>query len=275
MFRGASGIQAADFYRNHDYIDRGSCRKSLMKEKICLVSVCFVIFIISQLNVYAQKVNWITPEPNFSLTCGATFEAGKDVSPRNLLTDFSAGLNMKELNCFAGFQVQTSVMDFTTSVSYSPTFFDRINMGPKLIFHVQHYDDVYCELDFLGGATLKYALGRKTSLGFDAFFHKKAARIFSITDSVDWLVNDSIAFSTYINFKPVSPLAVNFTVSSFSDYRYMLFLAPDFRLSAEYGLTNTFKLGAEAEIQYIDMFTLSSNLNVVDFRLFCNLRLMP
>ena len=246
-----------------------------MREKVRLVSVCFVIFIISQLNVHAQKVNWFTAEPDFSLTCGATVEAAKDVSPRNILTDFSAALDMKELNCFAGFQVQTSVMDFTTSVAYAPTFFDRINMGPKLIFHVQHYDDVYCELDFLGGATLKYALGRKTSLGFDAFFHKKAAHIFSISDSVSLLVNDSIAFATYINFKPVSRLAVNFTVSSFSDYRYMLFLAPDFRLSAEYGLTKTFKLGAEAEIQYIDMFTLSSNLNVADFRLFCNLRLLP
>lgn len=239
------------------------------------VSVFVIFLLIVAPSAFADVVNWITPKPAISIVSGATFEAGKDVSPRNVFVDLSSALAMKELNCFAGFQFQTSIFDFTSSVTYAPTFFNHFNFGPKMIFHSQHYDDIYLELDLLGGAYLKYTKSRKFAVALDFLYHFKCAKIFSIEDSVPWLVNTSIAFCTTFTVRPFSPLCVEFTISSYSDYRYMLFFAPDFRLSTEYDFSRAFSLGSEIEIQYIDMFTLSSNINVINARLYVKLRLNP
>ncbi len=219
----------------------------------------------------AEIVNWISTEPEWTVTNGIILETGNDIGPQTTLVDVSSKLNMKEFSAFLGLQVQSSQTDMTTVAVYAPTFFNHFNFGSKTIVHIQHCPDIFFEADYLCGIYSRYATKRFFCVEGNFFYHAKAARIFAIEDSVPWLTNDTIAFELNMDFAPTERLSFSFDIASFSQYRYMLFLAPDFRLGGEYKLSDLISLGSLLEIQYIDMFTLSSNLNTVDFRFYAKL----
>ena len=175
---------------------------------------------------------------------------------------------MQEIRSNAGIFVQPSQVDFSTEIIYWPTFFNCFNAGVGSIFHFVHCNDIFVEFDYLSGVYLSYHTPKKFDCMLNFLYHGKAARIFAIQDDVPWLKNSSIAFRTEFNFRPVSQLNLNLSVSSYSMYRYMLWFAPDFSFSADYKFFDMFAVGGQIEIQYIDMFTLSSNLNSIDLRIY-------
>lgn len=239
---------------------------------VSLFSFLFLFF--SGLNkVSAEIVNWITPKPVFYLVNGITLENGNDVVPQTTLLDMSLTADMDQLKLMAGGQFQLSIMDFTTSAIYAPTFFNHFNFGGKTVLHFKYYHDLFFENDFLSGLYFRYFTGKRFSVAADFMYHHKAAHIFEIKNDVFWLCNQNVAFKVDFDYVPVSRLLINFSIASYSDYRYMDFLAPDFKFLAEYKINKVLSAGFYTEIQYIDMFTLSSNLNTVDFCLYTKLEL--
>lgn len=222
--------------------------------------------------VFAEgKVNFFTNQMDWTITNGISFENGSDFSGLTAAVDLSAELNMKELVCNVGNKFQSSQIDVTMEGIYWPTFFDRFNLGAGNIIHFVHYGETFFEVDYLVGFYGAYHTEKKFDCMLNFLYHGKAAQIYAIKDEVTWLCNNSIAFKTCFSFRPIDPLQFSFSISSYSLYRYMLFLAPDFSLSAEYKFMDLFTLGSQIEIQYIDMFTLSSNLNSIDIRIFAKL----
>lgn len=239
---------------------------------VSLFSFLFLFF--SGLNkVSAEIVNWITPKPVFYLVNGITLENGNDVVPQTTLLDMSLTADMDQLKLMAGGQFQLSIMDFTTSAIYAPTFFNHFNFGGKTVLHLQYYNDLFLETDVLSGLYFKYFTGKRFSVAADFMYHHKAAHIFEIKNDVFWLCNQNFAFNVDFTYKPFKRMILDFSVSSYSAYRFMNFFAPDFRFSAEYKFSKVLSTGFVAEIQYVDMFTLSSNLNTVDFGLYAKLEL--
>lgn len=227
-----------------------------------------VLFLLFSSFLQAQTVNFFTPEMDWSITSGLGFENGSDFAPLTTSVDISAELNMKEFYANFGNKFQPSQIDLTAEAVYWPTFWDCFNAGAGSIFHIVHYSKLFVEADILTGIYLGYHTPKKLDCMLNFLYHRKIARIYEIQDDVPWICNNSIAFKTLVNYRPVENLTLNLTISSYSPYRYMLFLAPDFSLSAEYRFFELFSAGAQLELQYIDMFTLSSNLNSIDVRIF-------
>ncbi len=238
-----------------------------MKKIIHLVLVLSVFLFFSSF-ANAKIVDFFTPQMNWSVTNGLTFENGADFAPMTTAVDISADLNMREIRANAGFLLQPSQLDFSTEAVYWPTFFDCFNAGWGTIFHFVSCSDIFTEVDFLTGVYLSYHTPKKFDCMLNFLYHGKSAHIFAIEDDVPALKNSSIAFKTEFNFRPVAPLNLCLSVSSYSMYRYMLWFAPDFSFSADYKFIDMFAVGGEIEIQYIDMFTLSSNLNSIGIRIY-------
>lgn len=216
----------------------------------------------------AKIVNFFTPQLNWSVTNGLALENGADFAPMTTAVDISADLNMREIQANAGFLLQPSQVDFSTEVVYWPTFFNCFNAGVGTVFHFVSCHDIFTEVDFLSGVYLSYHTPKKFDCMLNFLYHGKSAHIFAIEDDVPELKNSSIAFKTEFNFRPIKPLNLCLSVSSYSMYRYMLWFAPDFSLSADYKFLDMFAVGGQIEIQYIDMFTLSSNLNSIGIRIY-------
>lgn len=216
----------------------------------------------------AKIVNFFTPQLNWSVTNGLALENGADFAPMTTAVDISADLNMREIQANAGFLLQPSQVDFSTEVVYWPTFFNCFNAGVGTILHFVSCHDIFTEVDFLSGVYLSYHTPKKFDCMLNFLYHGKSARIFAIEDDVPELKNSSIALKTEFNFRPIKPLNLCLSVSSYSMYRYMLWFAPDFSLSADYKFLDMFAVGGQIEIQYIDMFTLSSNLNSIGIRIY-------
>ena len=216
----------------------------------------------------AKIVNFFTPQLNWSVTNGLALENGADFAPMTTAVDISADLNMREIQANAGFFLQPSQVDFSTEVVYWPTFFNCFNAGVGTILHFVSCHDIFTEVDFLSGVYLSYHTPKKFDCMLNFLYHGKSARIFAIEDDVPELKNSSIALKTEFNFRPIKPLNLCLSVSSYSMYRYMLWFAPDFSLSADYKFLDMFAVGGQIEIQYIDMFTLSSNLNSIGIRIY-------
>lgn len=241
-----------------------------MKKRAGIVFVLLAFFCFS---VHSHTVTFFTPSMDWSFVTGLSIENGKDFDTNIAAVDFCAECNMNQLLMNAGMKVQPSQFDFSTEAIYWPEFINCLNVGFGTIFHTNYYHDIYCEIDFLAGVYAKYRTPEKFDCMLNLSLMTKQARIFAIEDKVPWLGNNTIAFRTEFNYRPIDKLDIFLMLGSYTQYRYMLFLAPDFKIGAEYAFLPVFSLGGQVEIQYIDMFTLSSNLNSVDFRIYSRIML--
>lgn len=231
------------------------------------------ILIFFSTTCFAEVVNFFTPQPQWSFITGLSLENGKDFAQNTAAVDFSAFCNMKELKMNGGLKFQPSQFDFTTEAIYAPTFFNCVNFGVNTLLHTNYYHDIYVEVDWLVGPYISYHTAKKFDCMLNFCYFSKNARIFAIEDKVPWLKNDTIAFKTEFNYRPADWVDVFLAVSSYTQYRYMLFFAPDFKVGAEFNILPVFAIGTQVEVQYIDMFTLSSNLNSIDLRIYSRISL--
>ena len=230
-----------------------------------------LLIFFSSFFAFAEKVNFISSEKSLSLVSGFSFQSNSDFEYSSSASDLSLDLNMTELFASAGCKFQSNQTDFSTEIVYCPTFFDCFNAGAGHIFHVLHYNDLFNEYDFLTGLYLGYHSPKHFDCKLNLMWHAKAVEIFVIKDEVPWIKNSSFACKTEFNFRPVENLKLSLSLSSYSPYRYMLFFAPDLMFSCEYTFGQLISIGNQVEIQYIDMFTLSSNFNSIDYRLYARL----
>lgn len=222
---------------------------------------------------YCEIVNFFTNKMAWKIENGINLENGSDFEPITESLDLLSELNMKELNVTTGIKLNSESLDFTTSAIYYPTFFSCLNLGIGSIFHTNYTKKNFFEMDNLIGLFIKYNLKEKIIISSNIMYMYKVSMIL-INDNNDFikLKNNNLAIGFSIEYVPISRLSFLFSVSSYSYYRYMLFFAPDFRLTTSYLISNMFEIGTEAEIQYIDMFTLSANFNSATIRCFVRVK---
>ena len=176
-------------------------------------------------------------------------------------------LDMPELYAETGARFSAKTADVTTRAVYWPLFWNRLNAGVGLTYHFLSYDTVFFEQDLLAGLFFRYSYGAFTTTT-DINYFRKWTRIYAVQQYIPWLTNDSIAFNTRWSWFILDHLDFYFSISSYTAYNYLLFFAPDFTTGFDWRFPYGIVAGAEFNIQYIDMMTLSSYLDSVELRLF-------
>lgn len=214
----------------------------------------------------AKGVKFFTPEMHWAVENGVALESKGKGAPVFARTDINFALDMKELYVSSGVQMRMNAYDITAEAVYWPSFFSWLNIGAGMIFHTQIDPECFVEYDFLYGLFAKVSPLDWLSFSVNMLRLRKTARIWTADSDSLRIKNGNLAFSVGAVIKPVERLAISLDFSSYSYYRVMLFLAPDFKLGVSYKTAPSVTVGSEVDVQYIDMFTLSANLNSVNFR---------
>lgn len=248
-----------------------------MKARLCLflqIIISMVMFssfaeennvevaeVYSEKNKLAENVQMWNSNPKWNFCLGLSIENGTDYSINQVGMDFMSNLDMKVFDFSIGCKVLNQVADLTVKTVYWPCFYNCFYAGVGNIVHSQFYSHEYLEIDLLSGLFLKYDAKKVFSAELDFCYHLKSACIYEIKNEIPWIKNHSIAFHAGVGVNVTKFFALTFDFSSYSEYRYFLFFAPDFKLGLKFHADNNWSAGLDVECQYIDLFTLSANFN--------------
>ena len=116
--------------------------------------LCYCIFTIS---LFGQAVNFITTEKadfSVSFTLADSFRRDLRTEPVMFEKYFSA--DFKELKADCGLAMQDSKIDFTSGVTYLPTFFGWFRGGLGFRQHLYRYINTFTENDLFFSACLEW-----------------------------------------------------------------------------------------------------------------------
>ena len=207
-------------------------------------------------------VNWISTNPEWSLTLSATASNYQNFSIYTLSGGATIQMDMNEIVGRTGFDFSPKEINCTVETVYAPTFFGKLNAGLILINHFNWYYQSYYEYDFLPGLYISYSPVDWFNLKFTGLFQLKKTHIWELEGtSCSWFDSHCPAFSLETNFHPLDWLYIDFSLSSYDMYRYFLFFAPIVRLGFGYQCNEHLTLSISAKAQFVDFFTLSANFN--------------
>ena len=217
--------------------------------------------VISPASTPAKTVNWFTVKPEFSLLGQAVITNYHDFVQYTLGLDIILEADMKELVSKAGVRFDFRKFDYTYQGFYAPTLWGKFNPGITMIHHLSFYYDQYLEYDLLIGPHIAYKPFNWFDFSLDFLYQHKSAMIYAIKDEVPFVLSNCPAFDLTFNFHLIPELSIDFTIASYNFFKYHLFFAPNVTLGLKYRANKHYEARLYAEIQYVDMFTLSANLN--------------
>jgi hypothetical protein len=231
------------------------------------------VFLISSTFCSAHIVLF-TPEIQNTLSGGIMMDTNTGFSPyidcKSIFVPscfFSYKFEMPQLFAESGVRFSVHTVDFTASTVYWPLFWNRLNVGAGVTYHFLSYNGMFFEQDILPGVFFRYR-DRGFTLTTDVDYFYKWTRIYAVEKNIPWLTNKSLAVRSTWNWFIFNHLDFYFCISSYSVYQYYLFFAPNFMTGFDWRFKSGLIAGAEFNIQYIDMMTLSSCFNSCEIRLF-------
>ncbi len=148
-------------------------------------------------------------------------------------------------------------------------FFESKNFDAGLLFlyHFNYFYDLAFEHDLFYGFAFRAGSAGTLEYEMDISLMQKYTSIHSIAASVPFLLNNGLALKIKLN-RQISPkLFASFSVASYDEFYYPLFLFPVYALELEYKLSDAWKLAGQLAISYTDQFTLTSYMNIVAFKM--------
>lgn len=158
-------------------------------------------------------------------------------------------------------------INFTLNTAYAPKM-NNFNLGVNTYIHSQTKYDVYTLFDFLIGAYFSKQFTDLFYMDASVMFMDNLSQINANKNHMKWLNTKDIALKLLFDFTVTDKLNCGLKLSSFNDYKYNLLFTPFVNFYCDYSITNSLAVGSALEFYYIDMFTLSANLNSVNFSTF-------
>ncbi len=224
-------------------------------------AVSFDQNVLSEVNKNDSIVNWFTPKAEWSLLGQAIITNYHNFVQYTIGLDVVLKSDMKELQNTVGLRFDFKKFDVSYWGVYAPTLWNRFSPGITLINHLSFYYDEYLEFDFLVGPHIAYKPFKWFDFFFDFMYQFKSTTIYAIADKVPSVISNCPAFNLTFNFHIIPELSIDLTFSSYNFFKYYLFFSPNMTLGLKYSANEHYDARLFAEIQYVDMFTLSANLN--------------
>lgn len=184
-----------------------------------------------------------------------------DKTALNSVITFTAETDSFETG--ASFHYDEDRLGATLQGFFPLTVTNRLRIGPDASVDYIHRLDMYHEVDLMAGIRTVWKISRNTTLNFGIWYMMKSSHIDSLQPTLPWLMSNTLAFSLEVQRKLSQTWMIGFSAASFNSTQHPVFLAPFFTLYTGYALTDDISAYLKAEAHYIDMFTLSGNLNTV------------
>lgn len=181
------------------------------------------------------------------------FDTGIENS--NIGAGLSYFLDSEKVNLKATFNGSNVAFDFTTYAFYFPFSIhgkSTHRFGLQGIIHLENYFEYFFETDLLANLCYKF----ETQTGFSILATGGLTFNNSVIHGLDQSLNQ---FSASISLKLMQKIfdraSIYFSVSSFDDFRYPIFVTPSYLLGFDFDVTPKIKLGIEALVRARDQFT--------------------
>ena len=221
-----------------------------------------------------STINFFSPEKrSVTFESGLLISSGTDNRINSFGVDFGTCLDKKEFVTSAGIRFSSEQMNFTHETVYWPTINEKFNIGTGLIFHYCNYYSYFSEIDFLTGLYFRYDNLRFFTFDFSLLYMGKSASISAKSGNLPWLYNNDLGLKIAFGFRPFDKFSFNIKFASYSYYHYLLFFAPDTEFTVSYKLNDNVQAGLNLNIQYVDLFTLSSNFSSYTIRTFVKMEM--
>ena len=155
----------------------------------------------------------------------------------------------------------------TLSATYKFFKHEKISLATGIIYNLNWLHEFSLTHNFLPCFYLEwtpvpfYTL----ELSCDLLFKLRYLFVFGLNSHP--LTNITMAAYIKSTFRLPKDFLLYVTLSSIEYFRYMIFCAPSFIIGLEYTINDSFDVGLETAIRYIDFFTLSSHYADADIRL--------
>lgn len=229
--------------------------------------VFFVFILIFSACCYAasKDVSLKNDAPSHSVIFGNALLTDSRVTPKNIYFQGSYLFDSPMFSAGGGMQAGSDRFDFYAAGVFWFLRTKHNKLGAGLHYHVGTLQDISTTNDLLAGLYYKFQPWYWFSvfLNFSYFF--KARTVYAVADVIPVLPHNSLAASIRLDFYPVKYVSFFLEMSTYEEFRYLVFCAPSFIAGVSANFSEHISLWVSAKARYVDFFTLSAGYENTEF----------
>lgn len=156
---------------------------------------------------------------------------------------------------------EKNMLDFSVDALFVPIVTKNIDLGLHSILHTEIEFGTYVDVDFLFGGYIAHQYSPKVLFDGSVFYLMKTSHIFLLLKNRPWIVLNNLAVDLDFRFLCTPEFLCGFEISSFNKTKYNSFITPFYTLYIKFNVSKNIALNFNTQVNYIDMFTLSGNVN--------------
>lgn len=179
----------------------------------------------------------------------------------SMLANVGCTINFDRWKISQLFLLDDNMYDYSSSVLFLPIITKDLNFGFNTITHFEFEKEYYFDIDFLLGLYCSIQTGKHLIITSSFYYLRKSSLIFNISPDNNFLITNTMAVTLAFNVPINDKTTAGFEISSFSKSKYNSFITPFYSIYGNYNVTDNIAIKSSVQISYIDMFTLSANIN--------------
>lgn len=225
-----------------------------------------LLSIICKTNYLLAQPVFYTNERNVSINTGITAKSIYGFEPDSINGFAILEYQKPEYYADLGYKISDIKSDLVFSSVYWPQWNENVNIGVGMQYHLLSYQNLFHEHDIMAGVYIKLKGKKIFTVSANIDYYLKLAKLY-LLEKNPWLMNNTIGINTKFNWN-INNFDIYFAMGTYSYFRYILFCAPDLVVGGNWKFSKHLSVGCEFEAQYLDFFTISANLDSVEFKTF-------
>ncbi|MCQ2610357.1 MAG: hypothetical protein MJ169_01285 [Treponema sp.] len=209
------------------------------------------------------------------LNAGFYLKAGGAVtrtpSADSVSVDFMADVNWRNLEVTAGIEGAAGQAAFMAQGRYWFLSGKAGRLAPFMVFEFDQYKNISFRTNTFLGIQGELNLGSWGAFGMQLGGGLKTSTMTGLSGLS--VINWDVLLKLYLDWNIRPQTKLEFSIASYEDFRYPMFMAPVFGIEFYNWFNSGFMLGAEIQMRTIDLFTLSSYVDGVAFKIAGGIRL--
>lgn len=240
-----------------------------MKRVLSVLIILMNVVAFSTAEINKQIVNFFTPGiPEISLKQNIQLNLVEDSKEAGLGVSTVVLFDLKELQGDLGFNYTNKQLDFTSQIIYWPTFFEFINFGVGVTYHLCDYPKIFIEQDFLADVYLKMQVNQYFMFWLRYGYLYKNTKIKDLPVKFK-MQEECMNFNVNLTVTPFDLWSFYFSFDSTSYFNYPNFLTVFFNTGAEYEIMpEKLSVGIDVCTKWYDFVVVVQNLSQMNVKLF-------
>lgn len=218
---------------------------------------------------YLPVVNFFTPEfPEVNIKQSIQFNLFPDTKEQGLGLSTIVEFDMKELKADFGVNYSNSHLDFTTQIIYWPTFFNILNFGVGVAYHLNDRPGIYLEQDYIADLYTKVQVSKYFMAWTRWGGLAKYTDIRGINPDFE-NKQKSMNFNLVLTWYPAQLWSCYFGFESNSYFNYPNFLTVFLNTGVEFEvIENIFSTGIDICTKWYDFVVVAQNISQMNIKIF-------